>query len=143
MAEISQHCQDSLTERERMAEAADWYEVARDARGDDEAALAVRREVQRNKAAASLPPNFLSEIIYVQDQHLRLTACRAATLELVAGFRRFVLSRWLRWRNLARLLDASFPSLTVKALRQVRGSPLVRRALGFTCAATAQVRNLP
>ncbi len=150
MAEMRQLRRYGVAERERMAGAAGWNEVVRYARevrdmlGVDDAMLEVLREVQRIKAATvSLPPHFLNEISTALEQHRWQTAYRTATLELLTGCRRFLLSRRLRWRNLVSLLDTFYRSVKLRPPRRVRSISLVRRALGFFSSAKVDGRNLP
>lgn len=149
MAEMRQLRRYGVSERERLAGAAGWNEVVRYAReirglGLDDGMLEVLREVQRIKAATvSLPPHFLNEISASLEQQRWLAAYRTATLELLTGCRRFLLSRRLRWRNLLSLLDTFYRSVKLKPPRRIRSISLVRRALGFFSAAKVDGRNLP
>lgn len=149
MAEMRQLRRYGVSERERLAGAAGWNEVVRYAReirglGLEDGMLEVLREVQRIKAATvSLPPHFLNEISASLEQQRWLTAYRTATLELLTGCRRFLLSRRLRWRNLLSLLDTFYRSVKLNPPRRIRSISLVRRALGFFSAAKVDGRNLP
>jgi len=149
MAEMRQLRRYGVSERERLAGAAGWNEVVRYAReirglGLDDGMLEVLREVQRIKAATvSLPPHFLNEISASLEQQRWLAAYRTATLELLSGCQRFLLSRRLRWRNLLSLLDTFYRSVKLKPPRRIRSISLFRRALGFFSAAKVDGRNLP
>ena len=149
MAEMHQLRRYGRSERERLAGAAGWNEVVRHAReirglGLDDGMLEVLREVQRIKAATvSLPPHFLNEISVALEQQRWLAAYRTATLELLTGCRRFLLSRQLRLRNLISLLDTFYRPMKLKPPRWVRNISLVRRALGFFNAAKVDGRKSP
>ena len=149
MAEMRQLRRYGVSERERLAGAAGWNEVVRHARemrglGIDDTMLEVLREVQRIKSATvSLPPHFLNEISAALEQQRWLVAYRTATLELLTGCQRFLLSRRLRLRNLVSLLDTFYRSVRLRPPRRVRSISLVRRALGFFSAAKVDGRNLP